>query len=66
MHGSLAVFRRWHPEYGAEPLVSRALMLQLTRVLCPASSQAEKELAKVAKEIQKCVAKEPRKASATS
>ena len=35
MHGSLAVFRRWHPEFGVESLLSRAFMLQLSRVLEP-------------------------------
>ena len=35
LHGSLAVFRRWHPEFGLVPLVPRALMMQFSRVIVP-------------------------------
>ena len=63
MHGSLAVFRRWHPEFGAESLVSRSLMLQFPRILVPHISKAEKELAKTCAVMRKVSAKQPEKGS---
>ena len=33
LHGSLAAFRKWHPDFGTTSLVARALMHQFMRVL---------------------------------
>ena len=61
-HGSLSVFRRWHPEFGPEPLVGRSLVLQFARILVPQISKAERELAKTQAIIRKLGAK-PQKGS---
>lgn len=45
-HRSLAVFRRWHPDIGLVPLLSRAFMLQHYRIALPSCSKGEKELSK--------------------
>eukprot|EP00974_Lingulodinium_polyedra_P041415 3979357-Lingulodinium_polyedra.AAC.1 len=63
MHGSLAIFRKWHPEFGLEPLVARSLMLQFSRILVPHISQAERELAATIKAIRTQSGKQPWKAS---
>ena len=41
-HSSLALLHKWHPEYGPDMLLSRALMLQMCRLL-PAASKIEKK-----------------------
>ena len=53
MHGSLAIFRKRHPDFGALVLISRALMLQFSRVIMPSVSKAEKDLAKVSRLLEK-------------
>eukprot|EP00974_Lingulodinium_polyedra_P042885 4117610-Lingulodinium_polyedra.AAC.1 len=66
MHGSLAVFRKWHPDFGVSPLLSRAFMLQFSRIAIPDITKAEKELAKTSKLIHKIMEKNPDKATGTS
>ena len=60
-HGSLALYRRWHPDYGCETLVSRALIMQISRLL-PQASADEKRVAKVLRRLQKIEASNPQKA----
>ena len=59
LHGSLAVFRRWHPEFGVAPLVCRALLLQVSRILVPSTSKAEKEMAATIESLRKLSRKRP-------
>ena len=66
LHGSLSVFRRWHPEFWAVPLVSRAIMLQVSRIIFPSISKAEKELANVIQRIRRLCAKQTHMTRATS
>ena len=42
-HGSLAGLSRWHPEYSMEILVSRALIVQVSKLL-PTQCQEEKHI----------------------
>ena len=60
-HGSLAVLRRWHPEYGQDTLVARALLVHICRLL-PSMSQEEKQLARLSKQLDKALARSPEKA----
>ena len=59
-HGTLAAFRRWHPEYGTDTLLSRAMMLQLSRVL-PSQSADAKRVSAIVKKIKKLNEKNPAK-----
>lgn len=60
-HGSLAVLKKWHPEYTREALIGRAFILQLCRLL-PSQSQEEKMLARLNLQIRRLEAKQPQKA----
>ena len=51
-HGSLSLLHRWHPEYGLEKLVSRALLHQAVRLL-PSESKIEQQIGKVMKQLSK-------------
>ena len=51
-HGSLAMLKKWHPGYELRTLVSRALVLQVSRLM-PAPSKQEKEVAKLCRRIQR-------------
>eukprot|EP00974_Lingulodinium_polyedra_P066265 6412634-Lingulodinium_polyedra.AAC.1 len=42
LHGSLALFHRWRPEFGQSVPLSKAFMLQLCRVAAPSVTKAEK------------------------
>ena len=57
VHGSLAVFRRWHPDFGVEALLARAFMLQFARIAVPSISKAERGLLTISKQIHKLLAK---------
>ena len=61
-HASLACLMRFHPEYGANTLVGRALVLQLRRLL-PSESAEEKLLRSYTHQLMKLSAKNPEKAS---
>ena len=62
MHGSMAQLHRHHPEYGIETLVGRTLVLQLRRMM-PSESQDERRLAKLHRQLQTVLRKNPDKAS---
>ena len=62
-HGSLAQFHRWHPEYGVDTLVSRALLMQFFRLL-PEPSKDAKLLAKIMKRMGELDTSNPNKANA--
>ena len=47
MHGSLAIFRKRHPDFGVLAHIPRFLMLQFSRVSMPYVSNAKHDLAKV-------------------
>ena len=61
-HDSLAILHKWHPNYGTDMLMSRALLLQATRLL-PAATKEEKEAAKLQARIQKVLRAQPDKIS---
>lgn len=58
MHGSLAVLRRAHPEYGGATLASRAFVMQLRKFL-PKPSGNEKKLALLLRDINKISRRAP-------
>ena len=60
-HGSLAAFRRWHPEYGTETLLSRTMISYLARLL-PGQSSEEKRIAKVVQLLRAASKRQPEKA----
>ena len=60
-HGTLASLHRHHPEYQYETLVTRALVLQVRKLL-PSESAAEKQLRLVDRALQKASARNPDKA----
>ena len=59
-HASLAQLKKWHPDYGSTMLVSRALMLQVSRLL-PSESDVQKQIRKVVKQMDKLDASNPNK-----
>ena len=59
-HASVAVLHRWHPEYGLEQLVSRALLHQIVRLL-PHRSKEEKQFARLVRKIEKVEARMPQR-----
>ena len=59
-HGSLAVFRRWHPEYGFGTLAARAMMMSFSRLL-PSIRREEKELARLDRALRALANKNPDK-----
>ena len=61
-HGSLAIFKRWHPEYGTGSLLTRAFMMQLSRLL-PAQAADEKKVASITRKLGKIDASQPGKAT---
>ena len=60
-HGSLSALHKWHPQYGDQRLVERALLHQMTRLL-PSLSKAEKELNKLARAMEKLERRVPERA----
>ena len=60
-HGSLAVFHRWHLEYGVDALLTRAHLLQVSRLL-PCQTADEKRIARLVRTIEKMRKKMPEKA----
>ena len=61
-HGSLSLLHRWHPEYGLESLVSRALLHQAVRLI-PRQSALDKKITKVMNKISKVERANPDKAT---
>ena len=61
-HGSLALLHRWHPEYGPESLVCRALLHSAVRLL-PHESKVDKEVSRVLAKVAKLDKQNPAKAS---
>ena len=61
-HGSLAQVRRWHPEYGAETLLSRALLMQVCRLM-PGPSKEERRIAVICRRLDRLEAANPGKAT---
>eukprot|EP00974_Lingulodinium_polyedra_P046797 4484952-Lingulodinium_polyedra.AAC.1 len=61
LHGSLAIFRRWHPEYGTESLLGRAFMHQFNRVISPSVSKTEQEVHRLAAHLRQLSTKNPDK-----
>ena len=58
MHGSMAAFHRYHPEYGSDTLCLRTMLSFLNRLL-PQASEEERQLAKYEEELAKLGRKEP-------
>ena len=61
-HGSLSLLHRWHPDYGLESLVSRALIHQAVRML-PSESKLDKQVSNVIKKVEKVDRMNPEKAT---
>ena len=61
-HGSLALLKRWHPDYGMDTLITRALLMQVARML-PGMTESEKQVSQLMRKIQKLQAANPDKAS---
>ena len=61
-HASVALLHRWHPEYGVEQLVSRAILHQTVRLL-PHMRKGEKQLVKLVRKMQQVDARQPQKVS---
>ena len=59
-HGSLSLLHRWHPEYGMESLVSRALLHSAVRLL-PHESKLDKAIGRVLKRMDNLDHKAPEK-----
>ncbi len=59
-HGSLAVLRRWHPEYSTTTLSARALLVQLRRLL-PTFQKMSGKLARLARQLDRTLSKNPTK-----
>ena len=57
-HASLAQLKKLHPGYGTDTLVSRALMLQVSRLL-PSESRVQKQIKKVIRQMEKLDDKNP-------
>ena len=64
-HGSLAVLHKWHPDYSSEMLISRGLMLQVSRIL-PSISKEEKERARVCRHMDTLMRSNPDRCSGKS
>ena len=61
-HASVALLHRWHQEYGAEQLLSRALLHQVVRLL-PRPSKLDRQITRVIAKYHKTQAKNPLRAS---
>ncbi|CAK0850441.1 unnamed protein product [Prorocentrum cordatum] len=61
-HASLAMLHKWHPEYGPDTLISRALLLQMTRLL-PAATKLDREKEKVLRRMDAIMRAEPDRCS---
>ena len=59
-HGSLAMLKKWHPDYSTEVLVGRALMHQGVRIL-PSLRGDHLKLAQVQKQLRSAMRKDPTK-----
>ena len=57
-HGSLAMLHKWHPGYSAPTLISRALMLQVSK-LVPSPGKQEKEAQKLVDRLQRILRAQP-------
>ena len=64
-HGSLAVLRRWHPEYSTTTLSARALLLQLRRLL-PTVSEDERQMARLSCKLNRALSRNPDKSHGRS
>lgn len=60
-HGSLAVTRRWHPEYSQRTMLGRSLIIQACRLLGNVSKE-EKQIATISKKMRALLSKNPDKA----
>ena len=60
-HGSLAMLKRWHPEYTEATLIARGLMHQACRIL-PQESTEEKAIAAINRKISKICRAAPERA----
>ena len=61
-HSSLAMLRKWHPEYAVNTLISRALLLQAFKLL-PTQSKAEKLAERLSGRLQNILRAQPEKIS---
>ena len=61
-HGSLAAFKRWHPQYGSDMLATRALVGQLVRLL-PSETRDERRAAQLIRKLKTLDGKQPQKAA---
>ena len=61
-HGSLAAFKRWHPQYGSDILATRALVGQLVRLL-PSETRDERRAAQLIRKLKTLDGKQPQKAA---
>ena len=59
-HASLSMLHRWHPGYNPETLVSRSLLLQMTRLL-PSATKEEKLIATIMRRLSAIMASSPHK-----
>ena len=60
-HASLSMLHKWHPSYGCDMLVSRALMLQMTRLL-PSMTADDRKAAAIVRKMQKVMNASPDRA----
>ena len=61
-HASLSMLHKIHPEYSPEVLVSRSLLLQMTRIL-PSATAHDKQVHNVVRRLQKIISSNPDKCS---
>ena len=59
-HASVALLHRWHPEYGMDQLISRALLHQTVRLL-PHVSKADKQIARLLHRMERVDARTPQR-----
>ena len=57
-HGTMALLRRYHPEYSAPTLLARTFLMHVRRLL-PTVSQEERQLAALHRQLQKTLARNP-------
>ena len=60
-HASLALLHKWHPDYDTTTLISRALLLQASKLL-PIRTNAEKQAEKLSTKLQYILRAEPHRA----
>ena len=59
-HASLAMLHKWHPDYETKTLVSRSLMVQMSKLL-PAASKEEKEAQRLSAKLDRILRANPQK-----